>query len=343
MARNVTDAAVLLGAGIGVDPNDAATAAQAGHAFTDYTRFLDADALDGARIGVWHSYDDAGDAATIEIFKATVDKLESLGATVVDPLEIDFGDGFAREFEALLCEFKTDIASYLEHIHRRGLPEDAPGPDRLRQRSPGARGALEQLRLRPGRGDRRPGRSRLRRRPRGHDAGDPGGDRCRVGRQRPRRHRRPDEQPGLGDRPGQRRLASRGSSRRRALRPSAAMPASPSRTGSSGRCRSACRSSADAGPSRRSSASPTRSSRRPRCASRRSSCRRRTSMQRARHASGRTMGIGARSRAAGGPWRPSARTTRPLIHRGPGHSIRASSSVREMVGDTGFEPVTSRM
>ena len=123
MARNVTDAAVLLGAGIGVDPNDSATVAQTGHAFSDYTRFLDADALDGARIGVWHSYDAAGDAATIEIFKATVDQLEGLGATVIDPLEIDFGDGFAREFDALLCEFKTDIATYLDTYTGAGYPK----------------------------------------------------------------------------------------------------------------------------------------------------------------------------------------------------------------------------
>ena len=177
MARNVTDAAVLLGAGVGIDPNDAATAAQSGHAFTDYTRFLDADSLDGARIGVWHAYDDAGDAATIAIFKDTVDELESLGATVVDPLEIDFGTGFDREFDALLCEFKTDIASYLGTYTGAGLPEDAPGPDRLRHGAPGARGRLERRHLRPGAGDRRPGRSGLRRRPRGDDAGDPGGDR----------------------------------------------------------------------------------------------------------------------------------------------------------------------
>jgi len=115
MARNVTDAAVLLGAGIGVDPADAATAEQVGHAFRDYTAFLDADALDGARIGVWHSYDPAtADPATVAIFEATVATLEDLGATIIDPLEIDFGTGFDNEFPALLCEFKTDIASYLE-------------------------------------------------------------------------------------------------------------------------------------------------------------------------------------------------------------------------------------
>src|SRR4029078_5537694 len=52
IARNVTDAAVLLGAATGVDPRDAATAAQAGHAFTNYRPFLDDKALNGARIGV---------------------------------------------------------------------------------------------------------------------------------------------------------------------------------------------------------------------------------------------------------------------------------------------------
>jgi len=124
IARNVTDAAVLLGAGVGVDPHDAATAAQAGHAFKDYTRFLDAGALKGARIGVWHSYDpDVADPATVAIFKATVEQLKSLGATVVDPLEIDFGTGFDREFDALLCEFKTDIASYLATYTSTGYPK----------------------------------------------------------------------------------------------------------------------------------------------------------------------------------------------------------------------------
>ena len=52
MARNVTDAAVLLGAATGIDPDDPATEDQEGNAFTDYTQFLDSDALAGARIGV---------------------------------------------------------------------------------------------------------------------------------------------------------------------------------------------------------------------------------------------------------------------------------------------------
>src|SRR3954451_14045643 len=55
IARNVTDAAVLLGALTGVDRKDPATAAQTGHVYRDYTRFLTARSLRGARIGVWRT------------------------------------------------------------------------------------------------------------------------------------------------------------------------------------------------------------------------------------------------------------------------------------------------
>src|SRR4029453_5087751 len=53
MAPNVTDAAVLLGAATGVGPGGEAPDAQTGHALTDYTGSLRANALAGKRIGVW--------------------------------------------------------------------------------------------------------------------------------------------------------------------------------------------------------------------------------------------------------------------------------------------------
>src|SRR5579862_5109678 len=49
MARTVRDAAILLGALTGVDGNDLDTAASRGEALTDYSRFLDAKGLAGAR------------------------------------------------------------------------------------------------------------------------------------------------------------------------------------------------------------------------------------------------------------------------------------------------------
>jgi amidase len=119
IARNVTDAAVLLGAATGVDPLDDATDDQTGHAFTDYTQFLDDQALDGARIGVWRfgplpTYDQELVGPVVEpILADAIDALEGEGATVIDGTDIDLS-ATADEFAALLCEFKTDIADYLQ-------------------------------------------------------------------------------------------------------------------------------------------------------------------------------------------------------------------------------------
>ena len=124
MARNVTDSAVLLGAATGVDPDDAATAAQAGHAFTDYTRFLDDEALEGARIGVWRAgtYDKHLVGSVVEpILDQTITALEAEGATVIEGTDIDLS-ATAHEFPALLCEFKTDIATYLQTYVRGTNP-----------------------------------------------------------------------------------------------------------------------------------------------------------------------------------------------------------------------------
>ena len=116
MTRNVTDAAVVLGAMTGIDPADPATAAQAGHAFTNYARFLNPNALQGKRIGVWRAgtYDPSVSPEVHAVMNATVAALKAQGATIVDPARILIEDAYGPEFEALLCEFKTDIADYLE-------------------------------------------------------------------------------------------------------------------------------------------------------------------------------------------------------------------------------------
>jgi amidase len=128
IARNVTDAAVLLGAMTGVDPNDPATVAQAGHALTDYTQFLDKHALEGARIGVWRNgthdpTNEAVHAMVNQVMDQVAANLEAAGATVVDPADIDLGAANTTEFPALLCEFKTDIATYLAAHTAAGYPK----------------------------------------------------------------------------------------------------------------------------------------------------------------------------------------------------------------------------
>jgi amidase len=134
IARNVTDAAVLLGAATGVDANDAATAAQAGHAFTDYTQFLNDHALQGKRIGVWRAgtYDPGLVGPVVEpILHNVISALQAQGATVVDPTDIDLS-ATAHEFDALLCEFKSDIATYLQtYVHGTNPVSGAAFPQTL--------------------------------------------------------------------------------------------------------------------------------------------------------------------------------------------------------------------
>jgi amidase len=125
MARNVTDAAVLLGAMTGIDKRDAATAAQAGNAHKNYTRFLDKNALKGARIGVWRdgTYDKTISPEIEAMMNATVATLQAQGAIIVDPARILIEPAYGPEFEALLCEFKSDVASYLKANTRHRYPK----------------------------------------------------------------------------------------------------------------------------------------------------------------------------------------------------------------------------
>ena len=134
IARNVTDAAVLLGAATGVDPNDNATAAQTGHAFTDYTQFLNDHALQGKRIGVWRAgtYDPVLVGPVVEpILDHTIAALKAQGATVIDPTDIDLSAA-GNEGPALSCEFKTDIATYLQtYVHGTNPVTHQPYPRTL--------------------------------------------------------------------------------------------------------------------------------------------------------------------------------------------------------------------
>jgi amidase len=120
MARTVTDAAILLGAMVGADPRDASTLSRHGST-TDYTRFLDAGGLKGARIGVarkrYMGYNSHADTALEQALRA----MSELGAVIVDPADLATAGQFdGPEYEVLLYEFKADLESYL-----RGLPAGA--------------------------------------------------------------------------------------------------------------------------------------------------------------------------------------------------------------------------
>jgi amidase len=116
MCRTVRDAAILLGALSGVDPDDAATAASAGKAHTDYAQFCDPNGLKGARIGVARKYFGFNDAVDVLTAQA-LDVLKAQGATLVDPADIETMGKFDEgEAVVLMYELKADLNAYLARL-----------------------------------------------------------------------------------------------------------------------------------------------------------------------------------------------------------------------------------
>jgi amidase len=113
MARSVRDAAILLGALAGVDPRDPATAASAGKAVPDYTRFLDPNGLKGARLGVARKYFGFSDAVD-KVMDEAITAMKQAGAEIIDPADLEsFGKFDATELTVLLYELKADLNAYL--------------------------------------------------------------------------------------------------------------------------------------------------------------------------------------------------------------------------------------
>ncbi|HEX8423571.1 MAG TPA: amidase, partial [Pyrinomonadaceae bacterium] len=113
MTRTVADAALILNALTGVDPRDRATQSSRGKAHADYTRFLDANGLRGARIGVARKFFGFNDKVD-KLMTDAIDALKRAGASLIDPADLpSHGKYDDSEFEVLLYEFKADLNKYL--------------------------------------------------------------------------------------------------------------------------------------------------------------------------------------------------------------------------------------
>lgn len=114
MARTVRDAAILLSAMTGRDPQDSATA-DVPVARIDYAANLAADELNDKRIGVIRSHYGAGRHPDVEaVLTTALATIRSANASVVDNVELDMSGVNDAEYSVLLYEFKTDLAAYLE-------------------------------------------------------------------------------------------------------------------------------------------------------------------------------------------------------------------------------------
>ena len=96
------------------DPHDPASSERP-ETIPDYAANLDANALNGTRIGVLRTYGGAGANPYIErVFEDAIEALKDQGATVIDPIELDTEGLGDAEYEVLLYEFRADLNAYLE-------------------------------------------------------------------------------------------------------------------------------------------------------------------------------------------------------------------------------------
>ena len=151
MARSVYDVATALGVMTGIDTADDATRKSEGRFDTDYTQYLDASALEGARIGIARDF--LGQDGEVDwIIEASLEVMRAAGATVVDVhypqwlLEVGnrfWGTVFRREFRAQLRDylatlapgFPKTVADLVEQSVRLTAPRDGgwPNPRRWRR------------------------------------------------------------------------------------------------------------------------------------------------------------------------------------------------------------------
>ena len=140
MARHVYDVAVSLGILAGVDPADEATARAVGRVESDYTAYLDADALAGARIGVARQF--LGQDGDVDwVVEMSLETMRASGATILD---VEFPEWLLRSREDLywtvrLPEFKPKMGEYLATLdddYPKTVAELYRRSTMLRSRSP---------------------------------------------------------------------------------------------------------------------------------------------------------------------------------------------------------------
>ncbi len=205
ITRNVTDAAVVLGAITGVDPNDNATSQQTGHVHADYTPYLRKNALKGARIGVWRKGNFGVSPETDTVMRRRDRAVEVARRNDRRPRQHPHRRRVRARGHRAQLRVQARHRALPADLHGGALPADAVGLDRVRPRTPQPGDAL----FRPGAIPSGPGQ------PGDHEpdvhqskaAGDQHGaqgDQRHPAQVQPRRDHRADELPRLDDRSDQR-------------------------------------------------------------------------------------------------------------------------------------------
>jgi amidase len=120
MARTVSDAAILLAALVGADPQDSYTHSSIGKFKKDYTSYLDADGLKGKRLGLEKSALKQGNAAMLKLLNSAIETMRSKGAIITEvELYKELNAQGDAEFTVLLYEFKDGLNKYLSKANSK--------------------------------------------------------------------------------------------------------------------------------------------------------------------------------------------------------------------------------
>lgn len=120
MARTVQDAAICLGALVGIDAADRKTMASEGKSYRDYTTFLNKDGLSGKRIGLWTA--PLGNNFKVDLLMDdVVTLLKEQGAEVIEVDKISEPSVGEASFQIMLFEYKDGLNKYFA-----SLGESAP-------------------------------------------------------------------------------------------------------------------------------------------------------------------------------------------------------------------------
>ncbi len=120
MARNVKDAATALGVLTGIDPDDELTLLSEGNFHTDYTQFLNADGLQGKRIGFFTAARGRNFKVDTLMLQA-VEFMKGQGAEIIEIDQVSAPGTGNHAFQVMLFEYKDGLNKYFA-----SLGPDAP-------------------------------------------------------------------------------------------------------------------------------------------------------------------------------------------------------------------------
>ncbi|WP_258313383.1 amidase family protein [Paenibacillus sp. tmac-D7] len=115
IARSVEDAALILNATAGYDPNDVSTAKSVGFVPEDYTAYLDKEGLKGARIGIVREVFGTNPEVN-KVMNQAIEDMKKAGAIIVDDVKIPNFAEINKYGSLSAWEFKFNFNDYLNSL-----------------------------------------------------------------------------------------------------------------------------------------------------------------------------------------------------------------------------------